>query len=230
MAEHPSSSSSSAALSSGTLPASLSSMALDAATPASATSAPTSPPLHLGSNPFLPHGTTPSSGSQFTPIFTSAPPAPAPPAPRHPIFSDHITNHIKFLLNPVDHNYHKWKSFFLMVLIYYGVLFLVEHAPPPNDDASCHELDAHVILWIDATLADPMVDHVVGATSTFATGKKIKDFFLANRVVRFMVLNRQYRNLKQGDIFVSEYARRMKLLTDGLVDIDHAVTENDFTT
>nr|XP_020176245.1 uncharacterized protein LOC109761828 [Aegilops tauschii subsp. strangulata] len=45
-----------------------------------------------------------------------------------------------------------------------------------------------------------------------------------------MVLNRQYRNLKQGDLSVTEYARRLKLLTDGLADIDHAVKEVDLTT
>ncbi|KAE8782253.1 hypothetical protein D1007_44399 [Hordeum vulgare] len=150
------------------------------------------------------------------------------PSPSH--FFDHITNHIKFLLNPADHNYHKWKSFFIMVLVCYGVLFLIEHPPPPNADAAYLELDAHVVLWLYATLADPMIDHVVGATTSYATWKKIRDFFFANRAARFMLLNRQYCNLKQGDLSVSEYARRMKLLTDGLADIDHAVTECDLTT
>nr|XP_020161197.1 uncharacterized protein LOC109746483 [Aegilops tauschii subsp. strangulata] len=75
-----------------------------------------------------------------------------------------------------------------------------------------------------------MVDHVVGATTTFAIWKKIHDYFLSNRAARFMILNRQYRNLKQGDLSVQEYARRMKLLTDGLADIEHAVTEVDLTT
>ena len=45
-----------------------------------------------------------------------------------------------------------------------------------------------------------------------------------------MLLNRQYRNLKQGDLPVAEYARRMKLLTDALADINHAVSEVDLTT
>ncbi|KAE8782178.1 hypothetical protein D1007_44465 [Hordeum vulgare] len=146
------------------------------------------------------------------------------------MFSDHITNHVKFLLICADHNYHKWKSSFLMVLIRYGIPFLIEHPPPPNADASYVELDAHVFLWIYATLADPMVNHVVGGTITFAIWKEIKDLFLANRDARFMVLNQQYRNLKQGDISVCEYARHMKPLTDGVADIDHAITENDLTT
>ncbi|KAE8793142.1 hypothetical protein D1007_32244 [Hordeum vulgare] len=44
-----------------------------------------------------------------------------------------------------------------------------------------------------------------------------------SRISSFAVL--QYRNLKEGDIYMSQYAGRMKLLTVGL-----AVIENDLTT
>ncbi|XP_045090415.1 uncharacterized protein [Aegilops tauschii subsp. strangulata] len=112
----------------------------------------------------------------------------------------------------------------------YGVSYLIDHPPPPNATAQYLELDSHVVLWIYATLSDRMCDHVVGATTTFALWHKITDFFLANRAARYMILNRQYCNLKQGDLSVSKYARRMKLLTDGLADIDHALTEVDLIT
>ncbi|KAE8766864.1 hypothetical protein D1007_61852 [Hordeum vulgare] len=214
---------SSTATSSATSPGSSSFTAAPPTAMTSSSSAATPPPFIFGT----------ASASQFAPLFSSgatiSPAAPAA-APRHPIFGDHITNHIKFLLNPADHNYHKWKTFFLMVLLRYGVSYLTEQPPPPNAPPAYLELDAHVVLWIYATLSDTMCDHVVGATTTFALWHKIKDFFLANRAARYMSLNRQYRNLKQGDLSVSEYARRMKLLTDGLADIDHAVTEVDLTT
>ncbi|KAE8802319.1 hypothetical protein D1007_21865 [Hordeum vulgare] len=217
---------SSAATSSATSPGSSSLFAAPLTAMNSSSSVATPPPPP----PFI-FGT--DSASQFAPLFSSgatiSPAAPAA-APRHPIFGDHITNHIKFLLNPADHNYHKWKTFFLMVLLRYGVSYLIEQPPPRNGPPAYLELDAHVVLWIYATLSDTMCDHVVGATTTFALWHKIKDFFLANRSARYMSLNRQYCNLKQGDLSVSEYARRMKLLTDGLADIDHAVTEVDLTT
>ncbi|XP_037416697.1 uncharacterized protein LOC119279615 [Triticum dicoccoides] len=219
-----------AAMDSVTSPASLTSTA-PAATTVAASSSTSSPPFVFGTPPSLfSSNSSAVTGSQFAPLFSFATTTPPPPAPRLSIYNDHISNHIKFLLNPADHNYHKWKSFFLMVLIRHGVKFLIEHPPPPNADAAYLELDAHVVLWIYATLADSMVDHVVGATNTFALWHKIKDFFLANRAARFMILNRQYRNLKQGDLPVAEYARRMKLLTDGLADIEHAVTEVDLRT
>ncbi|KAE8784453.1 hypothetical protein D1007_42010 [Hordeum vulgare] len=197
-------------------------------TPSSAASMPTT--FVFGTSPSTADGLPAASYSQFAPLFSSDAPAFSPPAPRLPIFSDHITNHIKFLLNPADHNYHKWKTFFLMVLLRYGVSYLIEQPPPANATAAYLELDAHMVLWIYATLSDTMCDHVVGATTTYALWHKIKEFFLANRVARYMILNRQYRNLKQGDLSVTEYARRMKLLTDGLADIDHTVSEVDLTT
>ncbi|KAE8820109.1 hypothetical protein D1007_01808 [Hordeum vulgare] len=179
--------SSSAAPSSGSTPDSATSLVSAASHTASASPAVPSPP-------FLFQGPSPAPGSHFAALFTTPPPPPPPatPIPHHPIFSDHITNHIKFHLNPADQNYHKWKSFSLMVLIRYGVLYLNEHPPPPNADAAYLELDAHVALWLYATLVDPMIDHVVGATTTYSIWKKIKDFLLANRVAQFMVLNRQY--------------------------------------
>ena len=203
--------SSSAATNTATSSSSLSSSAT-----APATSSATSP----GSSPFIFSGASGSPGpSQFAPLFSSSAPAPPTPAPRHPIFFDHITNHIKFLLNSADHNYHRWKSFFLLVLVRYGVTFLIKHPPPLNADAQYLELDAHVVLWIYATLADPLIDHVVGATTMYALWTKIQAFFLANRAARFTLLNRQYRNLKQGDLSITAYARRLKLPTDGLTDI-----------
>ncbi|XP_073363204.1 uncharacterized protein [Aegilops tauschii subsp. strangulata] len=117
-----------------------------------------------------------------------------------------------------------------MVLIRYGVTYLIENPPPPNDDAQYLELDAHVALWIYATLADPLTDRVIGATTTYVILKKIKDFFLNNHIAWFMIVNRQYRNLRQGDLAVAEHARNIKLLTDCLADIDHAVTEINLTT
>ncbi|KAE8807856.1 hypothetical protein D1007_15798 [Hordeum vulgare] len=140
-------------------------------------------------SPFI-FGTAPSSHSgasppsHFAPLFSSPPasmPSSLPPAPRHPIFLDSIQNHIKFLLNPDDHNYHKWKSFFLLVLIRYGVAQFIEQPLPATATPQQREIDAHIVLWIYATLADNLVDHVVGATTTFDLWHRIRDYFLANR-------------------------------------------------
>ncbi|XP_073363537.1 uncharacterized protein [Aegilops tauschii subsp. strangulata] len=233
MAEHSFSPATSSATSPGTSPATSPGVFSSSSTSAGTTAAAsTHSPFVFVTSPTTHSGSSPSIGSQFAPLFSSpAPPLSFATAPSpHPIFRDSIQNHIKFLLNPDEHNYHKWKSFFLLVLIRYGVAQFIEQPLPPNATAFHRELDAHLVLWIYSTLADNLVDHVVGATTTYDLWHHIRDYFLANRAARYMMLNRQYRNLKQGDLSVAEYARRMKLLTAGLADIDHAVTEVDLTT
>ncbi|KAE8815329.1 hypothetical protein D1007_07295 [Hordeum vulgare] len=182
MAGLPSSTSLSGSLSStATAPASSSTTvaAPYAATVAAPYAATAAPPSVASSSPFVfgtasstHHGTSPHQ-HQFAHLFSSAAPtpAPAPATPRHPIFQDHISNHIKFLPNPAEHNYNKWESFFLMVLIRYGVSFLIEHPPSPNANAHYQELDAHVVLWSYSTLTGPLLYHVTGATTTFAIWK-----------------------------------------------------------
>ncbi|KAE8773268.1 hypothetical protein D1007_54508 [Hordeum vulgare] len=125
-------------------------------------------PFIFGTAPSAHSGASPPS--HFAPLFSSPPasmPSSLPPAPRHPIFLDSIQNHIKFLLNPDDHNYHKWKLFFLLVLIRYGVAQFIEQPLPAAATPQQREIDAHIVLWIYATLADNLVDHIVGATTTF---------------------------------------------------------------
>ncbi|KAE8777638.1 hypothetical protein D1007_49612 [Hordeum vulgare] len=118
-----------------------------------------------------------------------------------------------------------WCSSDLASLFSLSTLFHPMPAP-----AHLLEVDAHVALWIYATLADPLVDHVINATTTYTFWKKIHDFFLANHATHYMLLNRHYHNLRQGDLSVTEYARRMKYLTDGLADNDNTVTEVNLTT
>ncbi|KAE8777639.1 hypothetical protein D1007_49613 [Hordeum vulgare] len=117
-----------------------------------------------------------------------------------------------------------------MVLLRFGVTFLIEHPLQPNASPHLLEVDAHITLWIYVTLTDPLVDHVINATTTYTLEENPRFLPCQPRRRLHALLNRQYRNLKQGDLSVTKYARRMKLLTDGLADIGYAVTEMDHTT
>lgn len=57
----------------------------------------------------------------------------------------------------------------------------------------------------------------------------IQDYFLANQGARYLHLTRQYHNLKQGDLWVSNYACRLKALADGLADTSAPVSNPDLT-
>ncbi|KAE8773785.1 hypothetical protein D1007_53939 [Hordeum vulgare] len=68
-----------------------------------------------------------------------------------------------------------------------------------------------------------------GAVNPYTAWTRIKDYFLANQGARYLHLTRQYRNLKQGNLSVSEYARRLKALANGLADTGNPLSDHDLT-
>lgn len=57
----------------------------------------------------------------------------------------------------------------------------------------------------------------------------VKDYFLTNQGARYLHLTRQYHNLKQEGITVSDYTGRLKALMDGLADTGTSVSNLDLT-
>ncbi|KAE8770383.1 hypothetical protein D1007_57849 [Hordeum vulgare] len=85
-----------------------------------------------------------------------------------------------------------------MVLVHYGMTYLIEHPPPPNADSLYLELYAHAALGVYSTLIDSLIDHVIHATTTYDLWILIRDYFPSNCAARYMMLNRHYDNLEQG--------------------------------
>ncbi|XP_037437779.1 uncharacterized protein LOC119305335 [Triticum dicoccoides] len=66
-----------------------------------------------------------------------------------------------------------------------------------------------------------------GANDAYTAWSGIRDYFQANQGAHYLHLTRQFRNLKQDDLTVSKYARRLKVLVDGLAGTDNSVTDHD---
>ncbi|XP_044452250.1 uncharacterized protein [Triticum aestivum] len=189
-------------------------------------------PSSPGTSPSLSHNTTAALSSDLAPVPSAPAPPVVPPADTLLIsfHNDHISNHIKFKLDPAENNYIKWRTFFYCVLMQYHVQDHVDRPPPPNPDAAWLAVDHHLTLWLYFTLADSILKLVMGgAVNAFTAWRRIRDYFLANEGAQYLHLTRQFRNLKQGDLSVSDYARRLKALADGLADTGHAVEDHDLT-
>ncbi|KAE8776960.1 hypothetical protein D1007_50322 [Hordeum vulgare] len=180
------------------------------------------------SPPLPPPATASSHTSEIiTELHTPPPPPAATPLGIH---NDHIPNHVKFKLDPAENNYTKWRMFFNLVLLQYRVQDHVTRPPPPNPDADWLAVDQRLMLWIYFTLSDNLLELIMGgAVDAYTAWTRIQDYFLANQGARYLHLTRQYRNLKQGDPSVSDYARRLKTLADGLADIGNPVSDHDLT-
>ncbi|KAE8800823.1 hypothetical protein D1007_23527 [Hordeum vulgare] len=192
--------------------------------PAAATAAAATPPA---SSPAI--STTTAAASSVLTTMVTAPPL----AADHSLLNfhqDHISNHITFKLDPALNNYIKWRTFFTCVLRQHHVEDHVLRPPPPSPDAAWLAVDQRVMLWILFTLADSLLDLIMGGTvDAYTAWTRVRDYFQANQGAQYLHLTRQFRTLKQGDLPVSDYARRLKALADGLADTGHPVPDHDLT-
>ncbi|KAE8768379.1 5-enolpyruvylshikimate-3-phosphate synthase [Hordeum vulgare] len=67
-----------------------------------------------------------------------------------------------------------------MVLVHYGMTYLIKHPAPPNADSFYLGLYAHAALGVYATLADSLIDHVIDATATYVLWIRIRNYFPTN--------------------------------------------------
>ncbi|KAE8795419.1 hypothetical protein D1007_29642 [Hordeum vulgare] len=128
------------------------------------------------SSPLPPPATASSHTSEI--ITELQPPPPPPAATPLSIHNDHISNHVKFKLDPAENNYTKWRMFFNLVLLQYCVQDHVTRPPPPNPDADWLAVDQRLMLWIYFTLSDNLLELIMGGA---VDGTRIKDYFLANQ-------------------------------------------------
>nr|XP_020170665.2 uncharacterized protein LOC109756221 [Aegilops tauschii subsp. strangulata] len=68
-----------------------------------------------------------------------------------------------------------------------------------------------------------------GAGDAYTAWTGIRDYFQANQGAQYLHLTHQFCNLKQGDLTVSEYARCLKALAEGLADTDNTVSDHILT-
>ena len=149
----------------------------------------------------LPSSAAAASTPKSSPPGTSPPPSSTIPAtsnalisalasclapPTNPLLqnfhNDHSSYHIKYKLDPAEHNYIKWRTFFTCVLMQHRVQDHIERRPPLNPDADWLAVDHRIVLWIFFTLADSLLELIMGgATDAYTAWQRIKDYLLANQ-------------------------------------------------
>jgi hypothetical protein len=92
--------------------------------------------------------------------------------------------------------------------------------------ASAPSPDCVVKSWILDSLTDDLIEIVSsqGATARDAW-LAVESQFLGNRETRAIQLEAKFRNFVQGDLFVTEYCRRLKKMADDLTALGEVVTD-----
>jgi hypothetical protein len=120
-----------------------------------------------------------------------------------------------------SNSYRRWRSSFRIVLGRFDLLPHIDtNAPRPNDPVWV-QADLTVLMWLNATLADDLMDMVLEERLTaYSVWRQIADFFTNNKPSRVVQLESEFHALKQGDLSASAYFHLLKTLADALADCD----------
>lgn len=156
-----------------------------------------------------------------------------------PLFAGHsssflisnITNLISVKLD--NHNYLLWKSQFLPVLRAHGLLgfvdgscccppeFMIDSIGNVTKDINPHYItwiqqDQNILCWINATLTERVLAHIVGLKTSRAVWVALEKRFASLSRSHIIQLKTQLQSIKKGSQPISEYVQRIKHLVDSL--------------
>ena len=142
-----------------------------------------------------------------------------------------ITRYIKFKLDAEIGNYNKWRNFFLFVLTKFNARDHVEEETDPHlADAEWRAADVDIVLWIYTTISDELQDVILKADSTaFTAWHALQHFFTENAEGREIHLDKEFHSIKQGDLGVIAYCRKLKGVADQLGDVGAPVSDKKLT-
>ena len=142
-----------------------------------------------------------------------------------------IKSHVPVTLDLGDSNFGTWRTFFLIAFRKFGVLDHIDGTRFANlmlDDAEWTQIDTCIVSWLYTTLSSDLLSAVIQpADDAYTTLTAITDQFLDNVVYRTVQARQQFHGLHQGDMTITEYCGRLKVLTDTLRDVGAPVSDPD---
>jgi len=143
-----------------------------------------------------------------------------------------ITNikaHIPVTLDLEELNYKQWKSLFEMHCIMYEVDGFLDGTTMPKGagDKTWIKLDTIVKMWIFNTISKPILQMVMNKGETAQqVWKSIENLFQSNKDARQMQLNEDLRNIEIGDLTITNYCHKLKVIADLLENIGKPIEES----
>lgn len=155
-----------------------------------------------------------------------APPVRSPPQNLHHVI---IKQHVPYVLDLQVSNYNLWSLVFLSVLGKFHVEDHIELPPPMHcGDPQWIQDDFTVVSWLYTTISTKILTIIIAPRDSAATvWRKIEDLFLDNKVMLAVHLDAEFHSLRQGNMSVTEYCARLKVLADRLRDCDKPVSDAD---
>ncbi|XP_039797501.1 uncharacterized protein LOC120662418 [Panicum virgatum] len=124
-----------------------------------------------------------------------------------------IRSHVPILLDLLDSNYSQWRCCFDSVL--------------GNATQKWRQINCCIVNWLYTTVNKNVFDIIYKPrASAFTLWSDIEGLFRDHELQRAVYLEVEFRSLNQGDLNISDYCSRLKLLADGLRDVGQPVSES----
>lgn len=168
------------------------------------------------------HDTAPSS-----PSAASAGVLHPPPPAATTLQTVNIRSHVPVVLDLAEPNYAQWRCFFDSVVGKFGIHGHLSASPSAADRLypNWAMVDQCLISWLYNSVSTDVLDIVRAPNSTaYSIWTAIDSLFHDNELHRAVYLEAEYRSLYQGDLSISQYYSKLKLLADALRDVGQPVS------
>ncbi|CAH1425424.1 unnamed protein product [Lactuca virosa] len=147
-----------------------------------------------------------------------------------------VTNikvYVPLILDLNQLNYYAWKELFQTHCSSFGVKGHLTGTSKPADDKdeAWTHLDDLVKMWIYGTVTQSLLNMILKPNATAHTvWSTLETLFRDNQQTRAIELDQELRTLTLGDLTISQYCERMKVISDLLANIGSPVPEHTLVT
>ncbi|PWA50227.1 hypothetical protein CTI12_AA475400 [Artemisia annua] len=155
---------------------------------------------------------------------------PPPTNNEKPFGVTNIKSHVPLILDLHQLNYDAWSELFVSHLDSFGLMDHIEGTTPTTDDTEWKKVDSLVKVWLYGTLSTSLLQTVLKKNATAASvWKSLKELFHDNKEARALELESELRSMDLGSMSISEYFKRIKVISELLANIDSPIEERPCT-
>lgn len=133
---------------------------------------------------------------------------------------------IPVTLDSIANNFNKWRGLFLVVLGKYALTRHVLYDEALSDRPVWVQMDCTVLTWIYGTVSNDLLQSLmIHSFNARGAWRFLEDEFLNHSESRALLLETQFRNLRQGSMSVGDYCRRLETMAATLGEFGDPISD-----
>ncbi|GKF65481.1 Myb-like protein P, partial [Tanacetum coccineum] len=161
---------------------------------------------------------------------SNTPPPSQPINMEKPFGVSNIKAHVPLVLDLEQLNYDAWSELFTAHCLSFGIQGLLDgsYACTTSNAVEWKKLDSLVKVWIYSTISTSLLQIVLRKNvSAHDVWKSLEDLFHNNKDAHVMELHEELRSLELGSLSITEYFKRIKVISNLLSNIDSPIYDKN---